>query len=68
MAAACFLRGVGYGSRSGEHGSRGSTSGSEGEGGGALGPTPGPEGLGEVVLAAVALHGAHRAVYHAVMS
>lgn len=61
----CFLRGVG--TRSGQHGSRCSSSGSEGEGGGALSPTSRPEGLGEVVLAAVSLHGAHGAVDHAVM-
>lgn len=61
------LRGVGDGTRSGEHGTRGSPPWPERDGGGPLGPTPRPEGLGEVVLAAVALHGAHWAIYHAVM-
>ena len=66
-AATENLRGVGDGTRSGEHGTRGSPPWPERDGGAPLGPTPRPEGLGEVVLAAVALHGAHWAIYHAVM-
>ena len=53
---------------SAQQGSRGSPPGSEGEGGRALGPTLRSKGLDEAVLAAVALHGAHWAVYHADMS